>query len=413
MTTNSDDFLRLLRAGALFWSSYFLLLAVLDGIQAAPESLSAAYFVFYGASILAVLAIAFAPGLPRRLGKTYPPLLLVLMGFLPLLGETFILPRAGVEPWMTVLASSDLYIRQWAPTILVVALIAYGYARFQVLLFVGAITLFNLLLALLHPSPHARNVSLVISILFGVATAILAVGLNRAFQYLHRQQAALRDANRQLLELAATAEDLAISRERNRMARDLHDTLAHSLAGLIIQLDTVDAYWDEDPAIARDLLVQAVGTARSGLDETRRALGALRASPLEDMGLLLAVKDLAESAAQWGSLKLHLKLPQQLPQLSDDTEQCIYRVAQEATANVVHHANACHLDLWLSQINGRIILHVHDDGVGFDPAAVAHPGHYGLPGMVERARMAGGTLTVRTVPGQGAEICLDLPIHAR
>jgi len=413
MTTNSDDFLRLLRAGALFWCSYFLLLAVLDGIQAAPESLGAAYFVFYGASILAVLAIAFAPGLTRRLGKTYSPLLLLLMGFLPLLGETFILPRAGVDPWMTVLASSNLYIRQWAPTILVVALIAYGYARFQVLLFVGAITAFNLLLALLHPSPDARNVSIVISILFGVSTAILAVGLNRAFQYLHRQEAALRDANRQLLELAATAEDLALSRERNRMARELHDTLAHALTGLIIQLDTMDAYWDEDPGIARDLLGQAVGTARFGLDETRRALVALRASPLEDVGLLLAVKDLAESAAQWGGFKLYLRLPQHLPQLSDAMEQCIYRVAQEATANVVYHAKARHLDLWLSQTNGHIFLHVRDDGVGFDPADVSHPGHYGIPGMVERARMAGGSLTVRTEPGQGAEICLDLPIHTR
>ncbi len=106
-------------------------------------------------------------------------------------------------------------------------------------------------------------------------------------------------------------------------------------------------------------------------------------------------------------------MPQTLPPLPDELEECIYRVAQEATANVVQHANARNLVFRLRQGNGWIMLTIHDDGAGFDPTELAQTGHYGLPGMWERARMAGGTLKIQSEPGQGTVITLNLPTSER
>lgn len=413
MEINVKDYRRLLQAGVLLWSGYFLLLAVFDAQRLAPTPLPLPYLLFYGSSILALFGLAFAPGIPSRLGRVQPFLLLTLMGGLPYLAEALVLSPFGVEPWVNVQGTANLYLRQWVPAVLVAALIAYGYAWPAVLLFLAAITAYNLTVARFRFAPDALSLPILFSLLSGGLLAMIALMINRAFQYQHRQQLALRRANVQLQELAVAVEDLAISRERNRMARELHDTLAHALSGLLIQLQTVDAYWDEDAAMARTMLREAAQTARSGLQETRRALKALRASPLEDLGLALAIKDLAEAAAQQASLRLSLQLSQELPHLPDAVEECIYRIAQEATANVVEHADAHHLDLRLVQHNGRIMLEVRDDGIGFEPTRFVPNGHYGISGMVERARMAGGRLHIQSEPGQGTLILLDLPLLER
>src|SRR5439155_20678930 len=127
---------------------------------------------------------------------------------------------------------------------------------------------------------------------------------------------------------AGTLESLAVSRERNRMARELHDTLAHTLSGLSVQLETVEAYWDVEPRTAHAMLDRALEATRDGLQETRRALKALRASPLDDLGLGLALRRMAESAVARANIELDLEIPEQVPPLAPDVEHCIYRVAQ-------------------------------------------------------------------------------------
>src|SRR5439155_24600069 len=120
---------------------------------------------------------------------------------------------------------------------------------------------------------------------------------------------------------AGTLESLAVSRERNRMARELHDTLAHTLSGLSVQLETVEAYWDVEPRTAHAMLDRALEATRDGLQETRRALKALRASPLDDLGLSLAIQRMAESAVARADIHLDLAIPKQVPPLSPDVEQ--------------------------------------------------------------------------------------------
>src|SRR5947208_742021 len=119
--------------------------------------------------------------------------------------------------------------------------------------------------------------------------AVTGVGLVLAWliDRQREQRAALAEANRKLAQYAAATEQLATSQERNRLARELHDTLAHSLSGVTVQLEAVQALWELNPMEARRMLDQALQHTRGGLNEARRALQALRASPLEDLGLAL------------------------------------------------------------------------------------------------------------------------------
>jgi len=201
-------------------------------------------------------------------------------------------------------------------------------------------------------------------------------------------------------------EDLTISRERNRMARELHDTLAHTLSALAVQLETVKAYWEVDPMAAQGMLDKSLETTRSGLQETRRALKSLRASPLDDLGLVLALRKMAEETAARANLRLELSLPDQPVSDSAEGAHAIYRVAQEAMANAAHHAQAQTLAVRLSVNGSGLSLEVRDDGQGFNRQQGQTAGHFGLAGMVERAQLAGGQLTIDSRPGRGTTIRL-------
>jgi two-component system NarL family sensor kinase len=170
----------------------------------------------------------------------------------------------------------------------------------------------------------------------------------------------------------------------------------------------VKAYFGVDAGTAQKLLDKSLEATRSGLQETRRALKALRASPLDDLGLLLALDKMAEESAARAKLKLHLVMPDQLPPLSTDVEQTLYRVAQEAVANAVHHANAQNLTLQLSVDQGHLSLLVQDDGLGFNVEQEETSGHFGLAGMRERAQLAGGEIIIDSQPGQGTTIKLKI-----
>ena len=156
------------------------------------------------------------------------------------------------------------------------------------------------------------------------------------------------------------------------------------------------------------MLVKSLATTRSGLDETRRALKALRASPLDDLGLRLALQNLSETAAERGRLQLELVLPEQLPSISPAAEQCIYRIAQEAIENVLLHANAKKLGVKLVVDGENLELTIEDDGLGLEIAEAEPANHFGLAGMRERAQLAGGELTITSQPGQGTCVILKI-----
>jgi signal transduction histidine kinase len=218
----------------------------------------------------------------------------------------------------------------------------------------------------------------------------------------NRQQA---EANRKLVNYAATVEQLSTSRERNRLARELHDTLAHSLSALTVQLEAISSLWDVDLGAARRMLARADEITRSGLTEARRSLQALRATPLEEYGLALALRELAELAAQRGDMRLDMEVDDLGGALSSEQEQGIYRIAQEAMENVVRHARASQVRLRLCSADSAVTFMIEDDGVGFVTADFdGSDSHLGIRGMYERALIAGGALQVTSALGGGTRV---------
>jgi NarL family two-component system sensor histidine kinase YdfH len=220
----------------------------------------------------------------------------------------------------------------------------------------------------------------------------------------------LEAANRQLSEYAAQVEDLTIATERQRMARELHDTLSQGLAGLILQLEAADAHLTKErPERAQAIIEQAMEQARSTLANARRAIGDLRSSVDSLPGGLeqaLGAEVRRFENATGVSCELEVQLNSEIPASIVETG---LRIVSEALTNVARHAQATHAWVRIEETETQLYLEIRDDGDGFDPEAV-EAGHYGLLGMRERARLAGGILDVSSEKGQGTAIKVWLPV---
>ena len=344
-------------------------------------------------------------GLSNRLGRAFLPPALVLAAVGPIVGQYFEL-LAGLDEHELSLMHDIAVLA----LILLIPLILVGWQyNFRAVLVycVGTAALDGGLtvLSIDQDNPYAHSLFAVIQIrtVFYLLIGYIIVRLVTAQR---QQRQALTQANAQLAQYATTLEQLAVSRERNRLAAELHDTLAHTLSGTAVQLEAVKMVWKTDPAQAQAMLEQSSQAIRTGLTETRRALKALRASPLEEMGLALAVRSLAESVAEQTGAELCWHGLEQVDTLAPVVEQGVYRVAQEALANIAKHALAQHLSVQLVQTNSRLTLQVADDGGGFELDRVDGEHHFGLKGMRERAEMIGGVLNVKSQPGRGTTVQL-------
>jgi len=224
----------------------------------------------------------------------------------------------------------------------------------------------------------------------------------------------LEIAHAELAEHAERIEALTLAAERQRMARELHDTLAQGLAGLLLQLEAADSHLDAGRAgRAQGIVQQAMARARATLAEARRAIDDLRARQLSAPDLAAAIRDEAThfSAATGIPCALDLTLPDTLPPAL--CEHALRAVAEGLT-NVARHAQAHQVEVRAAEAKDWLTIEVRDDGAGFDPeAALSRAGHYGLLGLRERARLAGGTLEIDSTPGAGARLTLRLPLKKR
>ena len=216
-----------------------------------------------------------------------------------------------------------------------------------------------------------------------------------------------------LVSLAVERSRLRAAEERNRLAREIHDTIAQSLAALTMQLEAVDAraVSSDDPHL-RESASRALALARATLEEARRSVLELRAAPLEGRSLPEALEWLAaDASAGAGAPSIEVRsegAASGAGELPAAVEVGLYRIAQQAVANLVRHARAKHAVVRLIHEPERLRLRIEDDGIGFDPSAVP-PGRFGLVGMRERARLLGGTLTVDTAPSAGTAIEVAVP----
>jgi signal transduction histidine kinase len=215
-------------------------------------------------------------------------------------------------------------------------------------------------------------------------------------------------ANVKLREQALATDQLATARERNRLARDLHDTLAHSLAGLVVELQAIETLLQAEPDAARLELRKARQIAQEGLQETRQAIQDLRVNPIEDLGLARALERAAIDFGDRAGVQVELHVSDPQAAIASDVAAQVYFIAKEALNNIERHADAKCVMLTLARNDGQLLLQIHDDGRGFDVNRLDDAERFGLQGMYERAEMIGAQLSVESMAGQGTTVQLTM-----
>jgi two-component system NarL family sensor kinase len=212
--------------------------------------------------------------------------------------------------------------------------------------------------------------------------------------------------------LYARSAQLGAAEERNRLAREIHDTLAQGLTGVALQLETADALLEAgaDTAQVGQAIRQALALTRANLEEARRSVHDLRAAPLEGRTLAEALAALAEEWAKRGDVSIAFEATGGSRPLPVRIEAGLYRMAQEAITNVFRHAEARHITVELVTTPDQIRLAISDDGRGFDPAQVS-PDRLGLVGLNERARLLGGRVHLQSSLGTGTRLEVEIPLE--
>jgi signal transduction histidine kinase len=229
-----------------------------------------------------------------------------------------------------------------------------------------------------------------------------------------RLVATMAENDRLQAELVASARQAGAMDERQRLAREIHDTIAQGLIGIVTQLQAAEQTAGR-PDEAHRHLDAAARLARESLAEARRSVMALSPAPLERARLPEA---LAEVSRRWSGdsgVPVELVTTGTARPVHPDVEAALLRAAQEALANVARHAAASRVGLTLSYMEDVVTLDVRDDGVGFDPGQGPDgdgPGGFGLRAMRERLRLLAGTLEVESEPGTGTAISATVPALA-
>ncbi len=261
------------------------------------------------------------------------------------------------------------------------------------------------------------------AVLFVIISALASIfghyGLASTRQSVRHKQVItdLEEANRRLegaldenaglhAQLLVQAREAGVLDERQRMAREIHDTLAQGLAGIITQLEAAEQSpdWHEHLATAR-------GLARESLTEARRSVAGLSARQLERAHLPEAIADAAKRWSESSGVPVSVETTGDPRPMIADVELALFRVCQESLTNIAKHARASRVGLTLSYMDDLVTLDVRDDGVGFVPRPGPKNGNsgYGLPGMRARLQRVAGTLAVESTPGDGTAISANVP----
>jgi signal transduction histidine kinase len=224
---------------------------------------------------------------------------------------------------------------------------------------------------------------------------------------------AVQGSRRRAREIASVvALEQAITEERTRIARDLHDGVAQSLAFLRMRVDLWEDWLESEPGRLPAEFATVKATLRQQIEELRRAIFALRPIELSQLGFTGALRRFVAEFAEQQDWELSLELSGLPPDLPLAHELAAFRFVQEALNNAAKHAAARHLAVTLRALDGGLQIVVRDDGVGFDPGAVDEAGqHLGLRQMRERAAALDGRATILSRPGQGTEVRVWVPMR--
>jgi signal transduction histidine kinase len=198
------------------------------------------------------------------------------------------------------------------------------------------------------------------------------------------------------------AQQVASLEERQRLARELHDSVSQALYGIALGARTAQTLLARDPASAAEPVDYILSLAEVGLAEMRALIFELRPESLESEGLNAAIRKQLDALQARHSMEVNFQ-PSDEPDLPLSVKEAVYRIAQEALNNVVKHSRATEVTVSLSTADGNVVLRVEDNGAGFDPGG-EFPGHLGLKSMRERAENVGGRLEVRSRAGAGTQV---------
>ncbi|RZQ62294.1 sensor histidine kinase [Amycolatopsis suaedae] len=224
--------------------------------------------------------------------------------------------------------------------------------------------------------------------------------------------ASLRESAQLQAQLLRHARESGVAEERRRLAGEIHDSLAQGLSGVVAQLQAAERT-GADTVAHRKHLTRAKTLARDSLTEARRSVLALCPEALDRGGLPDALSELGRTWSADSSVPVTVRVHGAPVPLATGTETALYRAAQEALHNIGKHARATRAGISLSYVDNVVLLDVHDDGAGFEPARCRVRGDgtgFGLRAMRRRVESLGGTLTVESEPGTGTTINLQLPL---
>ncbi len=220
----------------------------------------------------------------------------------------------------------------------------------------------------------------------------------------------VRSRTREVERLAEESRYAAIVRERLQIARDLHDTLAHSMMAMLSEVRLLRKLQERDPGALPDELARAEAVAHDGLNEARSAINQMRGNSVRDTGLGPAIAKAAERFKDRTGVSVELLIDGDAARFGDERAEIIFRMTEEALRNIERHARASRVRLRLQMADGtHLRLSIQDDGIGFD-TAVLRPGHFGLVGLHEQAQLIGAALTIESAPDSGTTLQLELRV---
>jgi signal transduction histidine kinase len=244
---------------------------------------------------------------------------------------------------------------------------------------------------------------------------------NELFTQLTQANGELEEAHRQLAQSIVQEQELAVLRERTRLAREMHDTIGHALVLISVKLEAAQRLRERNPERCDRELESTKAIARETMTALRASIADLRSPALEHEPINSALSRSARELAQRTGLSVTYTLQADIDLLPASVEETLWKVSQEAFANIEKHAHASHVQVRISRQGEKLLMHIHDDGIGL-PSALCQPdndasfmysspgGHYGLRGMLERTEAIGGHLTLHSDKDQGTTLEVELPL---
>lgn len=371
--------------------------------------------VFFGTlrySIWLILGLSLFLGLwyglvmmwliPKVHGKQQ--VLLSLVSLIVAFAVWFPLSRAN---WSYYLTASSFYGLMWGT-------LPFGLAVIGNIILTGLI-IWSQALNLGEPVTFSVELVMIGIMVIGWA-ALLALWMRSVMRESAERKRLIEQLEETQRDLSAAERQAGILQERQRLAQEIHDTLAQGFTSIVMQLEAADQALPEEQGEVRSRLFQARETARQSLAEARRLVQALRPEPLEGASLPEALSRVAGRWRQETGIALTFTVTGSPYSLHPEVEVSLLRMMQEGLANVYKHAQAHQVTVTLTYMEDQIALDIHDDGVGFDtghqPVSLGiESSQFGLQTMRERALQIGGQMIIESSPGQGTTLAFQIPVE--